>query len=656
MYSTGNSKFPTEYLIAVVLGLLVFLLYLPVIHFDFINYDDFDYVAANAHVNKGLSMEAVKWAFFSFHASNWHPVTWLSHMLDCQLFGLNAGWHHLTNLFFHLANTLLLFALFCKLTRQKWPATCVALLFAVHPLHVESVAWIAERKDMLSTFFFLTVLMTYTSYVRSPKKTALYYTTLFLFMLGLMAKPMLVTLPFLLLVLDYWPLERFRLPARGTLFADKKVLQNMIVEKIPFFLLSGISSYITVCAQKSAIAAEGLYPLKFRLINAVIAYGTYIRKMFVPVHLSLPYPIEDKINWASFWISLAVLLLISLISLSTAKKRPYILAGWLWYLGTLVPVIGILQVGIQSMADRYTYIPLIGLFIMLTWGCNDICKRWKYLKFPAIVGLGIICILLTAATRHQLGFWQNSISLFRHSLKATDNNYVADNNLGLALMEQGNMTDSAKYFTDAIRINPGFSLAYLNLAYNQASRHEDNKAIENYRKALSIDPNYVEAYCNLGNLYFRQGRYQEASENYLAALKIQPDSAQAYDGLGGVFTRIGNLDKAIFCFQKALSFAPDDASTRQNLVEVYCNIGNLAFRQNQYQEASENYLAALKIQPDSAQAYNGLGAVFTRIGNLDKAIFCFKKALSLRPDDVSARQNLENLMKSKSEEKLNLHK
>ena len=568
MCKISKARLPVEYLIALSLGLLIFFLYLPVIHFDFINYDDFDYVVANAHVNKGLSMDAAKWAFFSFHASNWHPVTWLSHMLDCQLFGLNAGWHHFVNLLFHIANTLLLFALLCKLTKQKWPAACVALLFAVHPLHVESVAWIAERKDMLSTFFFLTVLTTYTSYVRSPKKTALYYTTLSLFMLGLMAKPMLVTLPFLLLVLDYWPLERFQLPERGSSFADKKVLRNMIAEKIPFFLLSGVSCYITVCAQRGAIAPDGQYPFNLRIANAVISYGGYIQKMFVPVHLALPYPLADTIAWPRFWISLTILLLVSIVSLSTAKKRPYLVAGWLWYLGTLVPVIGILQVGIQSMADRYTYIPLIGLFIILSWGLNDLCKRWNYLKPPTIVVLGIIFILLTAATRHQLGFWKNSISLFRHSLKVTDNNYVADNNLGLALSEKGHLTEAAENFTDAIRINPVFSLAYLNLGVIHASRHEYEKAIQNYQKTLSIDPGNPDAYCNLGNIYFRQGKYKEASGNYLAALKIQPDSARAYNGLGGVFIRIGNLDKAIFSFQKALSLMPDDASARHNLEEL----------------------------------------------------------------------------------------
>ncbi len=639
----------TEFIIALFLGFLVIILYSPVVHFSFINYDDPEYVVFNPHVNQGLTLNGIKWAFTSFHASNWHPITWLSHMLDCQLFGLDAGLHHFTNLLLHLVNTLFLFTILLKFTKRTWPAACVAALFAVHPLHVESVAWIAERKDLLSTFFFLTVLWSYGRYAESSKKTFFYILTLLFFILGLMAKPMLVTLPFVLLLLDYWPLERFNKQNLNTGWFEKRVVLSVITEKIPFFLLSAISSYITVLAQKSAISAEAQYPFHLHIINSIIAYGRYIEKMIIPTHLAVLYPLPEHVPWLRFWVSLSFLLLVTLTCFYYSKKKPYLLMGWLWYVGTLVPVIGIVQVGVQSMADRYTYIPLIGIFIMLSWMGSDLINKWMKLKYPGVLCFGILIVLLSITTRFQLGYWKNSISLFRHTLQVTKNNYIAENNFGLALVDKGNPQEASKHFALAIQINPVFSTPYLNLGLIQESKHAYQKAMDYYHKALTIKPSFAEVYFNIGNIYFHERKYKKAQEKYLKVLQLKPDFAEAYNGLGAIFTRTKDFDKAITAFQKALALGPYDIATKQNLVNVYCSLGNHYLRQGRYKDASANYLAAIKIQPDSSQAYNGLGAFFTRIGNFDKALFCFKKALAISPQNATARQNLKELLKSKRE-------
>ncbi len=441
-------------IISLLLIIATFMAFWQVTHCDFINFDDPEYVTDNRHVQDGLTVEGILWAFTTGHAANWHPLTWISHMVDVQLFGLQPGWHHLTNLLFHLANTLLLFLVLNRMTKALWQSAFVAALFALHPLHVESVAWVAERKDVLSTFFWMLTMGMYVSYVARPGLTR-YLTLLLCFALGLMAKPMLVTLPFVLLLLDYWPLQRLEQKkppqeVRKPLSKDKKrtppvkapvqpvdhwpLIRPLLTEKIPLFVLAVLSSIVTYLVQHHGGAVESLeaFPPSARVANAFVSYSTYMVKMLWPTNLAVFYPHP---RWWPLWQvlgSVVLLIAITVLAIRGAKKRPYAAVGWLWYVGTLVPVIGVVQVGSQAMADRYTYIPLVGLFIIVAWAVPELLKKWPYRK-EALIVLSALCLLcLFLVTWRQVGYWRNSIALYDHALEVTDANSLIHNNRGTA--------------------------------------------------------------------------------------------------------------------------------------------------------------------------------------------------------------------------------
>ncbi len=517
--------------IYLILILSTIIAYWGVSNNDFISYDDHDYISENTHVRQGLNFGNIVWAFTTGRQGNWHPLTWISHMADCELFGLNAAYHHLHNVLLHLASTLLLFELLRRMTGAKWRSAFVAAAFALHPVHVESVAWAAERKDVLSGLFWMLTIAAYVRYVKSPSVSR-YLPVLTAFALGLMAKPMLVTLPFVLLLLDYWPLKRFQRGAPGTSstkhFQKKRVLE-LIKEKIPLFLCCIASSVITYIVQQRGGAMlfteAGTAPLATRLANAPVSYIVYMGKMLCPINLAVlyPYPADGFPLWQPI-TAFVLLAAISLIVLRLAKRKPYLPVGWLWYVGTMVPVIGLIQVGFQSMADRYTYLPYIGLFIIVAWAADEIFGGWKKRKIVlgilAATTLGGMIIL----TRAQVKYWKSSMTLYEHALDVTDNNFIMHYNMGLELVKVNRIKDAEGYFRRTTEINPDFDQAYSDLGNALWLRGEPEKAANLYRKTLEINPEHPLANYNLGILLETQGKFDEAIVYLRKALSLAGDS------------------------------------------------------------------------------------------------------------------------------------
>ena len=563
-----TSKINRKYLvlaICIALAITTLAVYWQVGNHEFISFDDNDYVTENHHVQDGLTLKGVVWAFSEPHANNWHPLAWLSHMLDCQLFGLNPGRHHLVNLFFHVANTLLLFLILRRMTADFWQSAFVAGLFALHPLHVESVAWIAERKDVLSTFFWMLTMGAYVYYVERPGYKRYSFVLLF-FVLGLMSKPMLVTLPFVLLLLDYWPLKRLQRVHSGASIAaaapqaarraKKKQksqqqpgkdtvktksatssralwpeIRALLKEKIPFFVVAILFCFVTIYAQHRVVKPMELYPLGLRIANALISYVSYVGKMLWPAALSIFYPYVGiaLFSWQALSAAL-VLMVTSYLTIRAARQFPYLIVGWLWYLGTLIPVIGLVQVGLQSMADRYTYVPLIGIFIMVAWGVPKLLNRWRYGRIvlaSAALGVLFVCIIMTYA---QIGFWRNNIALYEHAIKVTSENAWAQNNLGYALALQGKREEAIARFQKAISINNPAD-AHYNLGIMLALQGKLDEAIYQFRESIRISPDYAKAHNNLGNALLYQGRLDEAIASYREALRLNPDYTIAQENL-----------------------------------------------------------------------------------------------------------------------------
>jgi tetratricopeptide (TPR) repeat protein len=523
----------------------------------FINLDDNKYITENRLVQSGLTLGGLTWAFTATHAANWHPLTWLSHMLDCQLYGLNPSGHHLTNLIFHIASTLLLFLVLRRMTGTLWKSCFVAALFALHPLHVESVAWVAERKDVLSAFFWMLTMWAYIRYVERPKLQR-YLLALLFFALGLMSKPMLVTLPFVLLLLDYWPLGRFQLIPSSmnpkSLRSKPKnnsgqisMVLRLIREKAPFFLLSALSSILTIFAQQKGGAMVSLehYPFESRVANALVSYASYIGKMIWPSHLSIFYPYQEILPlWKVVGAGL-LLTSVSVLVIRVVHKLPYLAVGWFWYIGTLIPVIGLVQVGSQAMADRYTYVPLIGLFVMVAWSAPDILAGWRHRRVVLSISAGILLSILMIATRLQVPHWQNSIMLFGHSIDVTSNNYLAHNNLGSAFMRQGKIQEAIAHFTEALRISPDDPEVHYNLGVVLQGQGKLQEAIIHFAQAVRIKPDYAIAHNNLGVALVVQGKIQEAIAHFAKAVQAKPDYAEAHINLGFGYLTIGDKVSAL---------------------------------------------------------------------------------------------------------------
>jgi tetratricopeptide (TPR) repeat protein len=582
--------------ICLLLALITVLVYLPVRHAAFVVFDDPDY-SGDSHVQAGLTWTGVKWAFTTWHASNWHPLTWLSHMLDASLFGPNPGAQHLVNVLFHTANALLLFLLLFRATRKLWPAALVAALFAWHPLHVESVAWVSERKDVLSTFFGLLAVMAYFKFsetadqspkskVQSPMSKDWYVCALGLFALSLMAKPMLVTLPFVLLLLDIWPLEKWR--PFGRVMDDSKNRDTrhgtrntfrLLLEKAPFLLLTLGSCIVTFLAQRSeAVMSLEQRPLGLRVGNALVAYVEYLGKMIWPAKLAVIYPLPNEIPAWQIAGAAVILIAISSLAWMTRQTKPYLLVGWLWYLGTLVPVIGLVQVGGQALADRYTYIPSIGIFIAIAYGAADLRVRFRIPRVGIAVVAAMVLVANLFATERQLGFWQNSEALFTHAIEVTKNNAVAHLNLGVALEQDGRPSDALAEYREAVKIDANRVQAHNNLANLLAATGSREEALKEYQEALRLNPKAALAHLNFGTLLVDMGRVDDALREYSEAARLAPEDPRPDYLMGKACLRQGQSAEAVKHFRDALRLDANDFQTLTWLARVLATDENPAVR------------------------------------------------------------------------------
>jgi protein O-mannosyl-transferase len=517
--------------VCICLSVLTWAVFGQALRHDFVNYDDPRYVYENTRITSGLSISGIAWAFTHIHSMNWHPLTTISHMLDCQLYGLNAGWHHFTNVLLHTLAAILLFLALQQMTGAIWRSAFVAAVFAIHPLRVESVAWIAERKDVLSGVCFMLTLLAYVYYTRAPSLRR-YLGVVLVFVLGLMSKPMLVTLPFVLLLLDYWPLCRI---GRQTSYAGRQLLIP-VLEKIPLIALSAVSSVVTFLAQKGAVGFTEQLPISARINNAVVSYVAYMWQVLWPVRLAVFYPHpEHRLRLWEIISCLVILICITAVAIALRKQRPYFITGWLWYLGMLVPVIGLVQVGWQSRADRYTYLPQIGLYIAATWGVADLTALYRHqrriLSAAAILVIGILSLHAWVQT----SYWRDSETLFRHALAVTTNNDVAENNLGIVLLRQGKLDGAISLLQAAVDLRPDNSPAHENLAKALLQKGQVADALVHYRKLLELQPDNIEVHNIVGTAQIQQGHIREGVEEWQKVLAIQPDNGNAMSNLAWVF-------------------------------------------------------------------------------------------------------------------------
>jgi tetratricopeptide (TPR) repeat protein len=568
----SNFKYYRTLVICLALIVITLSLFMPVRNHQFVDYDDDTYVTNNPHVATGITGANIIWAFTTTSEANWHPLTWLSHMADVEIYALNPRGHHLTNIFIHAASTALLFLLLFRITGATWRSCFVALLFAVHPLHVESVAWVSERKDVLSCFFWFLTLILYARYV-TERNIRGYLLVLFSFILGLMAKPMLVTLPVVMLLMDYWPLGRFEpAPASGlrNLFGKGSPLPLLLKEKIPFLVCSILSSAVTIYAQHEGGTIRSFIadPLVFRIENALIAYSRYIAKTIWPSDLAMLYPMPPTLPLWQAIGSLLFLVIISILTIRARKLHPYFPLGWFWFLISLFPVIGLIQVGSQAMADRYTYIPITGLFIMTAWGVSEVTGRLRHRQVILALLAGAVIAASSAATRVQIGYWRDSISLFQHTLQVTDNNHVIHYDLGLIYAARNELEKAELEFLSAISIKPYFSKAYNNLGSVYFAQGRLGEAEKYYKMGIAINPNNSEPYFNLGLLYNQRSNNADAERYYKMALAVNPLNEQALNRLGVMYLEKGELDKAIVQFEEALRINPVNATYSNNLNEA----------------------------------------------------------------------------------------
>ena len=597
----------TEIAIATALAIVTLAIYAQVVGHYFITLDDPTYIQENPMVNRGITGAGLAWAFTTFHATNWHPLTWISHMIDCQLFGMNAGRHLLVNALIHATNTLLVFWFLLRTTHARWPSALVAALFALHPLHVESVAWVSERKDTLSTFFGLLSLIAYVGYAKAPSISRYAWVAITL-ALGLLAKPMLVTWPFVMLLLDYWPLGRLAGPVakehrRSASHREAATgIASLVWEKLPLFALVAASAIITFVAQSHGGAVRTFTdaPVGLRLSNALVSYAKYLLLTFWPNDLAVYYPFA----WAGIpaWqiIGAALVVIgITAFCFSQRKLRPYLIVGWFWFLGTLVPVIGLVQVGGQIMADRYFYIPSIGLFIALVFGLTDIATRWRVAPLlRAGIAVGVLLILATV-TNAQIHRWRDSFTLFEHTLVVTPPNLRIENSLALAMGANGR--------------------------YDEAAAH--------FERTLQIDPNFYDGLVGMGVTRAFQGRIPEAIGYFQAAIRSQSDAPKAHVQLALALWKENNDQAALEEMQRASQLAPEDASIRADLGLALELVGRIP-------EAIEQLHEALRMNPNSAEAHSNLGLALLASGKAQESIPEFELALRLKPELKGAADNL----------------
>lgn len=667
-YRGGRPDLRYDALIAVALAVLTAAVYAQVAAFDYVNYDDPFYVRENLIVQRGLTGYGLKWAFTTTTLGNWHPLTWLSYMIDCRLFGAGPGAHHLVNVFFHLLNSILLFLVLQRMTQARWPSAFAAALFALHPLHVESVAWISERKDVLSAFFWMLTMGAYSLYAQ--RGGARHYILVFAFLAaGLMAKSMLMTLPVILLLMDFWPLGRFekaRPPApapavpaprassggrkrRGAQTERKPAAQAgsrgdlrrflpLFAEKVPLLALSIAAGAAAIVTQQKSGAVVSLTQLSLadRVGNALVSYVLYLWKTIWPADLAIFYPLHP---WPPAAVAAAALFLaaVSAAVCRWGRGFPYLVFGWVWYLVTLVPVIGFVKLGDAAMADRYTYIPLIGPFVALTWGARDLAKR---LRLPRSVVPAAACGILAACaivTHGQIAHWRDSLALFTRALAVTEKNFLAHTNLAVALIEAGKAEEGLGHIERAIEIAPRFAHAHYNRGVALERMGRRNEAVEAYGKALALNPDYAEAALASGNLALARGDADGAVSYFERAMRSPEPQPRAYAGLAEAYTRKGRMDEALSWGLAALEWQPADAKLRYN-------IGSICVYRGRVDEAIGHFREAVRLDPGYARAHNNLGSALMLRNRIDEAIEHFREAVRLDPDYRMARENLRDAL------------
>ena len=671
-----NNKY--KYLIIVFLIAASFIAFGRTLGNDFVNFDDDRLITENIHVQSGINAENIKWAFTNSSLEYWHPLTWLSIMLEWRLFGANASGYHLVSLLLHIGAVLFLFLFLNKTTKCLWPSAFVAALFALHPLRVESVAWAAEHKDVLSMFFGMATLYAYAYYVEKPQISK-YLLCLLLFVLSLMSKPTLVTLPCVLLLLDYWPLARLQkqlTPVNIPVVAEQKTgkkkskqskaaspmekkiavpvkstspsIGNILWEKAPFFLLSlalGAMLIWQLRADNQMVSLQ-VNPFSERLMNSIVSYVSYLWKTFCPSGLAVFYPYEHSFQFWQVFGAASVLLLISVAVVYMVKRAPFLAVGWFWYLGTLFPVIGLMQAGDQAMADRYTYFPSVGIGIMLTWGIVYLLPKENFRKIIMIPAAAIVLTVLTVLTWQQCGYWKNGIELFNHALQATKNNYLAHYGLGFALATDGKTEKAITHFRAALQINPDDYDTHYNLALALRKQGLLDEAIVHFRKALKSHNNYTKAkvHNNLAVCLDEQGMHEEAITHYFEAIKNNSTEYFAYVNLANALARQGKVEEACTYYRKALSINPDDST-------IHISIGTILGKQRKHDEALYHFRQALRVNPADPVICFNLGIALASTGKIEEAIEYLRRAVYLKPDYEEARQVLGVVLAIKEKQK-----
>jgi tetratricopeptide (TPR) repeat protein len=668
-----------ELFIGLLLASATALVYGQVAGFDFTNFDDGPIIYENLNVRGGLTLHGVLWALSTSYFDFWHPLTWWSHMLDCTLFGLDPGSHHLVSLGFHVANTLLLFRVLRQMTGAVWRSALVAALFALHPLHVESVAWLSERKDVLSTFFFLLTLGAYAQYVSCARRqvsgerqtsniehrtsnaereesrithhaSRYYLLCLFSFALGLMSKPMLVTLPFVLLLLDYWPLGRISefgvRPALRSLWAKDgsselknapqfPILRQLLWEKIPFFALAAVSCAVTYFGMQGGqhLGSAELTPWGLRLANVPVSYARYLGKLVWPVDLAALYPMPARWGFWQVGGSVVLLLLITLFVAGRARSAPWLLTGWLMFLGTLVPVIGLVPNGFQSIADRYTYIPSIGLFVAGVWAVAEFSVRWKFRAF-LLPGAAVLALLVCGSlTWLQAGYWRNSLTLWTHCVAATRDNILARVSLGNALQQAGQINEAMEQYREVLRLDPNQEHANLDLGVALAMTGQLPEAANCFARALRNRPDWSGAHLNLARALFELGDFSGALTHYAEAVRLDSNAVVAFTSLAGDLSARGKSDEAVRYYLEALRFNPADA-------EAHYHLGLEWLQRGRIDEAMASFREAVRLEPDLTDAHFQLAAALVNRRAISEAISQYHETLRLNPESLLALNNL----------------
>ena len=615
--------------------------YLPVRHYGFVNLDDDEFVASNPNIEGGLTWQSVRWAFRAGlnhddrNVDYWRPLSFLSHAVDVELFGLQPAGHHLMNVGIHAAAAVALFLVLQSMTNAPWRCAFVAALFALHPLRVESVVWVTERKDVLSGLFFMLTLGAYTRYVRRPLSLARYLAVFFLFALALMSKSMVVTLPFVLLLLDYWPLGRTRWVPPAV--AGNHVTSppaRLVKEKLPLFALAAASSVVTCWGKAGRGGIDfTLLPLGTRIANALLSYAGYIGKMFWPTRLAVWYPLHPGLSAATAMVAGIGLVGATIAVIREARRMPWLVTGWFWYLGMLVPVIGVFQGAGEAMADRFLYIPMVGLFIMLSWSVPPRAMERRDLKVIACGAAAAVLVMCVVLSRVQIGYWKDSETLFQHALDVTGDNCVAHNHLGIALEQTGKVREAIGHYERALQINPDYAEAHYDLGSTLAQEGMIPEAIEHLERALQIRPDYAEAHYILGVTLGLAGRTPEAIEHLQYALRIKPDFPEAHCKLGIALGQVGRIEDAIGHYEQALQIKPEYA-------EAHYNLGIVLGQAGRIEDAIGHYEQALRIKPDYAEAHCNLGSTLGQVGRMPEAIEHLELALRIKPEFAEAHYNL----------------